>query len=664
MTIALSPASEFSDTSHVEVDSAIEQLFAEASPRRERSIKFADYLNSARVPRVSSRTFAANTPAVGMARNHASQRKLKHPTFHGSSMATQSRQNAGRRDPYQVPESPEKQAHYQPPETRSPNSPKKGKKRKIADVDAEQLTAPPSSPPYASQDQEDESVSGRNVSSNAAKRRSSRLASGDVDSPSKDWKQKARNDTNAPSRPRGKAAVVSAVANPRMTCSRRQLAEVRIPAKPKSAKVESELQLQELLNGEDSQQLSASERGRFKKQEGPRQKPMRLEKSAADPPVNSMKDSPAGQVTGNEAVKDVHGPLQADEPSKELRSDDAEDGSSEGSEADAHTNDSDDADMSAYADAHTTLVNDAQDVPSELDRITSFIEKSARRGRCQTQYGSEIRKICREARKSICDQADEQSLEEVRKSLDRVVSSLRTIPDLVVEEDSKAFKIDVYTYLFRSLACCFRTAHQWTTSLSLPVLKALVPFMEAILSTNDMIKSWKVSLPQQSKGVRIVLDTSQGFITPLRKLRESYRDKMRLLERSEQDSKIRKESLARWQQTQEREERRAKAAKILVNRKKRWQHLHFLRLMCEPSLDQRRRRHLAYIPFEDVEEVDANGVRFEREPIFCDRKAPFVGRAAGADKEKWGDEQDIALLEGLQKHTGKPLVFLPLQPHN
>ena len=105
------------------------------------------------------------------------------------------------------------------------------------------------------------------------------------------------------------------------------------------------------------------------------------------------------------------------------------------------------------------------------------------------------------------------------------------------------------------------------------------------------------------------------------------------------------------------EQRKSEAEKHLANRWAYWQRIHTQRQLCEPSIDKRRRDHLRILPIIQLEERDANGIRFEREPLFRERLTPFASFATITDAAEWSSEQLEALIEGLQKYSGKPTII-------
>jgi hypothetical protein len=74
-------------------------------------------------------------------------------------------------------------------------------------------------------------------------------------------------------------------------------------------------------------------------------------------------------------------------------------------------------------------------------------------------------------------------------------------------------------------------------------------------------------------------------------------------------------------------------------------------MACEP--DPHKRLPLRIIKLEEFEEIDANGIKFQRLPVFKDRETPPARNLQAMPKLKsWSDEQETALLEFLEKFPG------------
>ena len=138
---------------------------------------------------------------------------------------------------------------------------------------------------------------------------------------------------------------------------------------------------------------------------------------------------------------------------------------------------------------------------------------------------------------------------------------------------------------------------------------------------------------------------SKSFNVRLSKLEE-------VLQRHKEQAALERKMKEAW----DTENARIEAAKAIEARKKRWQNLHIVRMQCEP--DVYKRRNLFHTSFEDVVERDANGVVFERLPVFRPRSTPPHSQMSeSADEVEWSEAEETALLEGLQEFAGKPGNF-------
>jgi hypothetical protein len=292
-----------------------------------------------------------------------------------------------------------------------------------------------------------------------------------------------------------------------------------------------------------------------------------------------------------------------------------------------------------------------------IDIVFRFIDSSVRQGTCQTRQAAKIVRTCTRACAFIPE--PERTLDEVAEVCEAIQRRLQVVHLQKIMEDQKAFKEDAFAYLFHPLARVLEAVHDWLREQfgdplrSLPSLRTLVPLMEDILSFEDSIMGWKVKLTQRSKGGGVIKDAESNFIAPLRRVHKQYRGELDRIERAEEGRRAREASLMRRRQQEEQERVSAETAHRLEQRERRWKDLHLRRLQCETSLDQRRRLHLAHRPLEVVEERDANGIPFEREPIFCDRVTPLPHRLTQSDERVWTDEQIEALREGLENYSGE-----------
>lgn len=250
------------------------------------------------------------------------------------------------------------------------------------------------------------------------------------------------------------------------------------------------------------------------------------------------------------------------------------------------------------------------------------------------------------------------SSEQVAEIIWNIENKLASVSELHFLEDRKAVKGDGFAYLFRSLIRLLEAVHDWSTQnlgeprVSLPALRVVVPLMRHIISFKRTITAWNVSIPSRYQGNRMVRDTEKNLIDPLLECEEDYSRQLRRLEEVEQAKQTRENLEAEKRQKQDEAERREGVAAAFKAREARWKYLHFIRLQCEDSIDPRRRNRLRYRKLKATQEVDANGVPFEREPIFKDRSKPYLRPSPPPEEKAWTDEQLGALLDGLQECAG------------
>jgi hypothetical protein len=225
------------------------------------------------------------------------------------------------------------------------------------------------------------------------------------------------------------------------------------------------------------------------------------------------------------------------------------------------------------------------------------------------------------------------------------------------DDDRRAIKLDTYAYIFRSLtrvlkslyACLSKNCEDITTSVD--AMRIISPLIHDILVLKDCIAEWKVSIPGRHNGDRLIKDAQSHMIAPLRDVQAVFRKRLGILEEQEQ----RRNKLARLeQQMEERTEeivRREGDVRTMRKRREQWQALHITRQQCEPDVSRRPRLWISTL---NLEEKDANGVTFERVPLFENRTTlPPHHPSSIAETGSWSTEQETALLEGLQKYAGR-----------
>ncbi|KAH7069665.1 hypothetical protein BKA63DRAFT_519388 [Paraphoma chrysanthemicola] len=295
----------------------------------------------------------------------------------------------------------------------------------------------------------------------------------------------------------------------------------------------------------------------------------------------------------------------------------------------------------------------------EMEPIFQFLRLDERTGSCQTDLGRSITRIC----DTTCNLLQEEGLaiEDIWENIENVQELLRRVPG-TNQMDHRPLKSDAYGYVFRSLAQVLQALHRRFTAStgdatrSLEALRLLVPLLRNIVSLKDTVAEWKATISQRYKGDRIIKDVDSHLIAPLREVEQSLSRRLYQLESRERN----REKLADMQREQEEEHmeylKHDEALLARQRRWRRWQELHIKRMQCEPP-GSRRRKFLVIAKLEDLEERDADGIQFERLPVFKDRITPPLYRPSSMAQEMpWLAEQETALLDGLKDFAG-PYVF-------
>jgi hypothetical protein len=304
------------------------------------------------------------------------------------------------------------------------------------------------------------------------------------------------------------------------------------------------------------------------------------------------------------------------------------------------------------AEAKETSTQTAR-MPGTFEQVFAFLDLDERSGTCQTEIGVSIKCVCDD---SCAEFDNDLSIEDVTETVNDVCEVLKKTCG-VEEDDRPAFKCDAYAYIFRSLTRYLDALHRWLLgrsddlTCSPEALKLLSPLVNDILAFKDTIASWKVSIPQRYQGDRIIKDVDVKLVAPLRAVASSFRRKLSQLESKEQS----REKLAELdRQADEQEVEAIGREEALAARKERWkvwQELHIKRMQCEP--DPRARRKLVITKLDDPEETDANGIPFERLPVFKSRVTLSTRPASSKSTEVvWTDAQITALIDGLKSFAG------------
>ncbi|RAR12544.1 hypothetical protein DDE83_004076 [Stemphylium lycopersici] len=304
--------------------------------------------------------------------------------------------------------------------------------------------------------------------------------------------------------------------------------------------------------------------------------------------------------------------------------------------------------------------------PGNIDNVFKFLDLEERSGKCQIKFATTIRRKCDRS----CTHLHEESV-----SMNTVIEDATDIQETLKHTDSEirdkhrsAFKGDAYGHVFRSLTLYLEALYSWlqqtyrAVTESLEAMRVITPLTHAILAFKDTIASWDVSVPPSHKGGRVFKDVDIRLIAPLRQVHKTFNARLRELEDTEQRRVQYAETKRKMQEQRDAEHARIETIETKNKRKKRWQDLHIVRMQCEPN---NYRRHKLYTTrIEDLEERDANGVVFERLPIFKPRSTqPQSQVAEPTDVLEWTDEEEIALLGGLEQFTaGHPCTMAPYDP--
>lgn len=311
---------------------------------------------------------------------------------------------------------------------------------------------------------------------------------------------------------------------------------------------------------------------------------------------------------------------------------------------------------------HSPLIESIEESPQfggaereDIDLVFDFLDLEKRPGQCQTELGIAIKKSCKKSCALL--QSETVSSAAIIGDFNDLCNMLAQAGRDVTKEDHSAFKADMYGYVFRSLLLYLKTLYGWLESESgditdsVNATRLLSTLTREILALKDTIASWKISVPQRYHGDRMFTEVESKLIVPLRRAGETFRVRSSQLETAQQ---CHNDHIKLTQKRKANADNEARRAQVAIARRKRWLHwqnLHILRMQCEP--DPFRRRKLVITKLEHFEEKDANGIRFERVPLFKSRSTPpWHWVSTMPETQDWTDVEDIALLEGLQSFAG------------
>jgi hypothetical protein len=298
-------------------------------------------------------------------------------------------------------------------------------------------------------------------------------------------------------------------------------------------------------------------------------------------------------------------------------------------------------------------------VPPTFDGISSFIASTKRPGQCQTQFGLQLRDLCKRSRLAVKEASKTELASTLETATREIAGQLITINKAVPEEDRVAFKRDAYAYIFRALTSYLRALHtalceeHGDLEQSEYSLRILYRFIGYILFFKTVMASWKVQVLGRYKRDQLIGGTNKNFIAPLRQLKDQLQLKHSQLCAHESELATRQTLLQEQEVRAQETKRREEVERSELAWRKCWHHLHVRRMQCERDI-LRRKQHLMFRPAPDLVERDSEGVPIERVSSLGHRTHP-PPRWLTSDEwegEDWTESQDVALVETLQMFPG------------
>jgi hypothetical protein len=298
-------------------------------------------------------------------------------------------------------------------------------------------------------------------------------------------------------------------------------------------------------------------------------------------------------------------------------------------------------------------------VPPTFDGISSFIASTKRPGKCQTQFGMQLRDLCKRSRLAVKEASKTELASTLETATREIAGQLTTVNKVVPEEDRVAFKRDAYAYIFRALTSYLRALHtalceeHGDLEQSEYSLRILYRFIGYILFFKTVMASWKVQVSGRYKRDQLIGGTNKNFIAPLRQLKDQLQLKHSQLCAHESELATRQTLLQEQEVRVQETKRREEVERAELAWRKCWHHLHVRRMQCERDII-RRKQHLMFRPAPDLVERDSEGVPIERVSSLGHRTHP-PPRWLTSDEwegEDWTEAQDVALVETLQMFPG------------
>ncbi|KAJ4315930.1 hypothetical protein N0V94_005694 [Neodidymelliopsis sp. IMI 364377] len=295
-----------------------------------------------------------------------------------------------------------------------------------------------------------------------------------------------------------------------------------------------------------------------------------------------------------------------------------------------------------------------------LDSVFRFLDVKESSYVCSTNLGKEICRSCKTAREATSSTNGDVSTDDVGSHAADVRKLLRSVRDMSRSKRQILFKRDAYGGVFYELTEYLEAMYNKLQEMegnvtdSLQAMQILHANVYGMLLLKDTIAAWKVTVPRSGRADRLIRDVEIKLISHLRIVEREFRKSLHSLKKAETIRQAELDLRRRREEQEEEDLKRAEAQFALKERRKRWQHLHIVRMQCEP--DSIRRRRLRFVELQEVVERDADGNEFERLSVFGDRNIPPPQWTATTSGREWNEKQEIVLLDALQLMAGPTML--------
>lgn len=295
--------------------------------------------------------------------------------------------------------------------------------------------------------------------------------------------------------------------------------------------------------------------------------------------------------------------------------------------------------------------------------------KRKRRFSAETQTGADLSGACSKAR------AMYRQLQTAGESHDDLASVKDALMELLAEIREKTHDLnpgdseegvemlvqDVWALIFPNLTKLLREAIRYydMSSSEKESIYVLAELVKIVLELGERAASWKTKPPSD---LAIVKPVRNNVIAPLKRVGQAFEVEIRKRWRSEEEERQRRKHAKQLKKKQEQERLRREEDERLHEWGERRSAMYLARIQAEP--DSRRYRHLRMPKARPAtSDIDANGEPYERMVFFKSRSSvdPVPGGVGNTidDDADWSEEQELALLEGLEEFSGL-LSSLPL----